>query len=250
MAENIKKNIDPHAYTGSMIANVTYQDFLKWKKSNSEQYQKYRNIGKTLNFSLAGGQSAYGLKHYAKNVCNLDFTLDDAKKFHHKFLYEIYPELGKLHDNFYINNLTKNLILPQHVIQQKLGITDNARIKSQKNRLLYKIKKWDKNIDENVFNTNSYTLTGRIRKNVNFTVAFNNPRSGLASDLAKLAMWNLVYAGFKIVAFIHDEVIIEIHDSDIDDLKIIETIFNNSLPDLSNSIPIRSKYKIMKNWIV
>ena len=251
LAENIRRNIDPHAYTGSMIAGIEYHDFLNWKENKPDKFQQFRIIGKTLNFSLAGGQSAYGLQKYAKNAYNLDFSLEDSKNFRNKFIYDIYPELGKLLDSFYINNLAKNLIMAPHIIQQKFGIKKNTNVRLHKNRLLKKIQRWDNKLNENIFYTNSYTLTGRVRKDVDYTVAFNNPRSGLAADLAKQALWNLVYSGFKIVAFIHDEVILEIHEDNIkNDLKIVETIFNNSLSDLSNIIPIRSKYKIMKNWSV
>ena len=38
----------------------------------------------------------------------------------------------------------------------------------------------------------------------------NTPFSGLAADGAKLAMWSLTRAGYHIVAFVHDEILIEL----------------------------------------
>jgi hypothetical protein len=53
-----------------------------------------------------------------------------------------------------------------------------------------------------------------------FTQSCNTPFSGLAADGAKLALWNLTHVGFRVVAFVHDEIVLEIpengdHDRDI-----------------------------------
>ena len=53
------------------------------------------------------------------------------------------------------------------------------------------------------------TSTGRIRGGASFCASKNTPFQGLASDGFKIALWNLTKAGFKIVAEIHDEIIIE-----------------------------------------
>ncbi len=54
------------------------------------------------------------------------------------------------------------------------------------------------------------TLTGRIRGAVGFSQARNTPFQGLAADGAKLALWGLCVAGFRCVAFVHDEVVVEL----------------------------------------
>jgi DNA polymerase I-like protein with 3'-5' exonuclease and polymerase domains len=54
-----------------------------------------------------------------------------------------------------------------------------------------------------------YTLTGRARANTSYCAVANTPFQGLGSDMAKLALYNLDKNGFKVVNFIHDEVIIE-----------------------------------------
>jgi DNA polymerase I-like protein with 3'-5' exonuclease and polymerase domains len=94
------------------------------------------------------------------------------------------------------------------------------------------------------------TLTGRIRGKVGFTQACNTPFSGLAADGAKLAMWNLLQVGFKIVGFIHDEILIEItEDSDWDkEVALIKTIVCNSMQDLTGTIPISCEYSISRVW--
>jgi len=54
-----------------------------------------------------------------------------------------------------------------------------------------------------------YTLTGRCRGNASYCAAANTPFQGLGSDMAKLALYELDKAGFTMVNYIHDEVIIE-----------------------------------------
>ena len=54
------------------------------------------------------------------------------------------------------------------------------------------------------------TATGRLRANASFTARHNTLFQGLAADGAKLALWRLWRAGYRIVNFIHDEVLIEV----------------------------------------
>ena len=59
-----------------------------------------------------------------------------------------------------------------------------------------------------------FTLTGRLRAAASFTSARNNLFQGVAADGAICALWLLWRAGFRIVAFVHDQVIIECPDDD------------------------------------
>lgn len=55
-----------------------------------------------------------------------------------------------------------------------------------------------------------FTLSGRLRANATYTARHNTCFQGLAADGAKLALWRLWRAGYRIVNFIHDEVLIEL----------------------------------------
>jgi DNA polymerase I-like protein with 3'-5' exonuclease and polymerase domains len=55
-----------------------------------------------------------------------------------------------------------------------------------------------------------FTLTGRLRANASYCARHNTVFQGLAADGAKLAMWALWRAGYRIVNFIHDEFLIEV----------------------------------------
>ena len=55
-----------------------------------------------------------------------------------------------------------------------------------------------------------FTITGRMRAKASYSARRNTVFQGPASDGAKLALYRLWRAGFQVVAFIHDEVIIEV----------------------------------------
>jgi DNA polymerase I-like protein with 3'-5' exonuclease and polymerase domains len=55
-----------------------------------------------------------------------------------------------------------------------------------------------------------FTRTGRRRANATYCAVANTPFQGLGSDMLKTALYGLIRAGFKVVAEIHDEAIIEI----------------------------------------
>jgi len=61
-----------------------------------------------------------------------------------------------------------------------------------------------------------FTLTGRLRALASFCARHNTIFQGLAADGAKLALWRLFRAGYRVVNFIHDEVLVEVpEDSDL-----------------------------------
>jgi DNA polymerase I-like protein with 3'-5' exonuclease and polymerase domains len=94
------------------------------------------------------------------------------------------------------------------------------------------------------------TLTGRVRKGVTYTMARNTPFSGLAADGAKLAMWQLLLAGYRIVAFVHDEFIIEL-PAEADhtaQAKQVERICCQAMQQLVGDIPIECEYGLADRW--
>jgi DNA polymerase I-like protein with 3'-5' exonuclease and polymerase domains len=55
-----------------------------------------------------------------------------------------------------------------------------------------------------------FTLTGRLRAGATYAARHNTVFQGLAADGAKLALWKLWRAGYRLVNFIHDEVLVEV----------------------------------------
>jgi len=85
------------------------------------------------------------------------------------------------------------------------------------------------------------TLTGRIRANTTYCAEKNTPFQGLAADGAKLAMYNLMDANFKLVGFVHDEIITEVPENTAEEMRRLqEEIMINSMslvvPDVKISV--------------
>ena len=66
------------------------------------------------------------------------------------------------------------------------------------------------------------TATGRVRANASYCACRNGIMQGLAADGAIYALWLLMRAGYTIVNFIHDEVIIEIPEDENLPAKIVD----------------------------
>lgn len=71
----------------------------------------------------------------------------------------------------------------------------------------------DKNLWAAVHNWASlravFTVTGRLRANATFTSSRNNVFQGVAADGAILGLWLVWRAGYKLVDFVHDQLIVE-----------------------------------------
>ena len=85
------------------------------------------------------------------------------------------------------------------------------------------------------------TLTGRIRANTTYCAEKNTPFQGLAADGAKIALYNLMDAGFELVGFVHDEIITEVPENTAEEMRRLqEKIMVNSMslvvPDVKISV--------------
>lgn len=105
-------------------------------------------------------------------------------------------------------------------------------------------------LENKLFGADVTTLTGRIRGGVGFTQACNTAFSGLAADGAKLAMWDLLHIGFRLVAFVHDEVVIELplaanytHPA-----RVAADVMCRAMQEVCGSIPVAVKFTVATNW--
>ena len=81
-------------------------------------------------------------------------------------------------------------------------------------------------------------------------VGRNCPFQGLAADGAKLAMWELTKAGYRIVAFVHDEFLIELPVAAdfTNEARRIETICCETMQQLTGEIPIICEFALARKW--
>jgi hypothetical protein len=97
------------------------------------------------------------------------------------------------------------------------------------------------------------TLTGRIRGRVRYSQVRNTPFQGLAADGAALALFDLVEEGFRVVAFVHDEVLVELPDEggyvSEDKFRRIEDIMCRAMEQvLVGSIPVGCESALSARW--
>lgn len=98
----------------------------------------------------------------------------------------------------------------------------------------------------------AWTITGRLRADTTYCAEKNTPFQGLGADAAKLALYDLQEAGFKIVAFIHDEVLIEHPKSktmDLDFKKACDIMVSSAklvLPDINIKVEGEIKKEFSK----
>ncbi|NLX98440.1 MAG: hypothetical protein GXY83_19955 [Rhodopirellula sp.] len=95
-----------------------------------------------------------------------------------------------------------------------------------------------------------FTLTGRLRANATYAARHNTIFQGLAADGAKLALWKLWRAGYRIVNFIHDEVLIEVAaDSDLNHhADTIRELMIAGMKEVVPDVRIDVEYAATDHW--
>jgi DNA polymerase I-like protein with 3'-5' exonuclease and polymerase domains len=93
------------------------------------------------------------------------------------------------------------------------------------------------------------TLTGRLRANCSYTAYLNTQFQGLCADGAKLALYEVDKAGYKIVAFIHDQIMVEVADGlALDALDTVSKIMVESMQQVIPDVKISVEGEILERW--
>jgi hypothetical protein len=173
LAVALNEGLDPHCVVAATILDRPYPEVLAHKKDHDVDMA--RQTGKVANFGFPGGLGAARLVDYAKKGYGVVITEDQARALKDHW-YEAWPEMR---DFFrYVESLeTENgysVMLPR---------------------------------------------SKRIRGNATYTAACNTLFQGVAADGAKAALFAVAQEcyvdrtsplfGSRIVAFIHDEIILE-----------------------------------------
>jgi DNA polymerase I-like protein with 3'-5' exonuclease and polymerase domains len=277
LADVLREGVDPHAFTASMFRGVSLDEF-----SRLPDRKKLRQQAKALNFGIPGGLGAKSLVSYAATTYGVDLSLEEATLFRDRLIGEIYPELGEYLKEDSIGTLSSNLRTSAFRVRScfdsdgTLGAV--RRIVSGKGRSsgeaygeAFVSRIWDslRTLNQNpklrdliaqrqggdllfreLFFSPVVTITGRLRGRVGFSQSRNTPFQGIAADGAKIALWNLFRSGFRVVAFIHDEFLIELPvDSDhTEEAFRIDRILCESMERLSGSVPISCEYALSERW--
>lgn len=277
LADVIREGIDPHSFTASMFEGISITDFAKLPNK-----KQLRQQAKALNFGIPGGLGAASLVSYAATAYGVDLSMDQASSFRDRLICEVYPELSEYLKEDPVEALSHNLKTSGFRVRTAFE-TDGAigaakRIVAGKgkasgveygegfvDRVWESLKALNQNqklserianreaseqLSRDLFFSPVVTLTGRLRGKVGFSQSRNTPFQGLAADGAKVALWGLYKAGFRSVAFVHDEVLIELPRSanHTEEAKRIDRILCESMQKLTGSIPIACEYALSDRW--
>ena len=170
-----------------------------------------RQAAKAINFGLIFGMGPRGLKYSAKHSYDVEMTLDEAKTFRSRF-FEVYSGIRAWHRKS----------------EQELKYTNKQR-----------------------------TLCGRrfVWKDIPpaFTVFINRQVQGTAADIAKIALGELSSAlkrsGAKIIAMIHDEIIIEVPEANAaETARILQQTMEAAGREALKQVPIVAEARIADGW--
>lgn len=293
MADVIKTHVDPHAHTGAMMSGVPLEEFLTWKGNDAvfdgstlkDRYDQARQAAKPVNFGVPGGLGAKSLMNYARNTYKVAMTLEEAKARRDLLTKKAYPELDLYLSEDAPAIVARNLRAPLDAVRNELGDTHLSSINKilageptradgtpyQKpfvSRVWASLAGLNRNPDlqealnkrepskalaAQVCHAGVATLTGRIRGRVRYSQARNTPFQGLAADGAALALFELVKEGFRVVAFVHDEVLVELPDEGgyVAEAKVlrVEEIMRSAMAQvLVGDIPVGCEAALSRRW--
>lgn len=291
MADIIRTGRDLHCSTAALLTGMTYDEFMDKKKTDEEFYEKWRQWAKITSFGLPGGLSAPSLVNYAKMVYKTVLPLEQSQVLRNTWINEAYPEMARYLTEDTVQILAQNLGVPvgtvwsvfdwnnskhpgmlspiKNIVQggvtKKDGgkytqyftdkVWENLRNLCQNETLNKTISAREASMElyKNLFWTKSHTTTGRIRGKVSFSQNKNTPFQGLAADGAKLACWKLTVKGYKLVAFVHDEIVLEVPHTVCGGvpMEVVEDVLTTMCEEmqrLTGNVPIKADFTVNKKW--
>ncbi len=287
LADVIRDGVDPHCYTAAMIRGISLEEFMALP---APERKADRQKAKAVNFGVPGGLGVDSLMGYAANTYGVVLSSDEAEALRDRLIHTVYPELAEyLRDapmaqlaaglgvtelecwNMFGQNGDRPDWLPRAIRRVVRGSTHRADGQPYD-------PDWYASIWERLQQLNTTdelgtalaqrlgseqlahrlfgdaavaTLTGRIRAAPTFPQARNTPFQGLASDGAKLALFELARAGYRVVAFLHDEVLVELPaDADHDaEAKRVVRIMCENMRKVTGAVPIEcGEPVLMTRW--
>jgi hypothetical protein len=252
------------------------------------RYASLRQRAKVFNFGIPGGLGPRAIVAYARSTYGVALTIDEAAEFRRRLVEEVYPELALYLADDGMEVLARNLgagVADCWARFDREGDRSGAVVGGIRNVVrgrkaradgrpyspYYLDKVWGglaalnrspelagplagreggAGVEARLFRGGVATPTGRVRARVNFTQARNTPFQGLAADGAKLALWALVSAGYRVVAFVHDEFVIELpEDADhAAEARRVEAIVVREMERVTGGVPVTCEYALARRW--
>jgi len=95
-----------------------------------------------------------------------------------------------------------------------------------------------------------FTHTGRLRANATFCARHNTIFQGLAADGTKLGLWHVWRAGYRVVNFIHDELLVELPDTGRLDLhaEIVRHLMIKGMREVVPDVRVDVEFFVADRW--
>lgn len=178
LAEALNRGLDPHLAMAASILNISYEEAKANKKR--PDVDAARQTAKVANFGFPGGLGIEKLILFAKKAYGVVLTRESATELKRTW-FETWPEMP-----LYFARLKRR-------IDEETGRVDVESL-----------------------------FTRRFRGSATFCAACNSGFQGLGADCAKNAAWLITRAAYvvsesalfnaRVVAFVHDEFILEVDD--------------------------------------
>jgi len=285
MAEVINQGIDPHKYTASNMLGITIEEL-----DAHPDVKEYRQKAKAVNFGIPGGLGAATLARISTIQYQAPMTEEEAGKWMDTYCRSTYPEIGRYRQSKGISTLFSNNVevdlhslglnggsmdptigmirrmMHGHRTKSMSGEPYSDRQYEEADKLLSLCREHTTNrevrpyltrdaakedADRHLFSERIKTITGRIQSKASYCQARNSRFQGLAGDGAKLALFELFKREICVVAFIHDEIVIEVPEgsdyrSRRDELmEVMKTSMQQVVPDVEIGVHCNG---VMKHW--
>jgi hypothetical protein len=250
-----------------------------------DRYERARQQAKPVNFGVPGGLGVASLVSYARQTYKVALTQEEARERRERLVKEVYPELDLYLAEDGVAVVAQNLKAPLWEARAELGdlhlgclqkvlAGDPKRVDGKPYQRTFVARIWSSlaglardpelkaalqkressvTLAARVCYSAVATLTGRIRGRVRYSQARNTPFQGLAADGAALALFALVKEGFRVVGFVHDEVLVELPDeggyvSEDKVRRVTDILCAGMEAVLTGGIPVGCEFAVSRKW--
>ncbi|MEI6166530.1 MAG: DNA polymerase [bacterium] len=275
MRELINAGVDLHRHVAAMILGKPADQISK------EDRQK----AKAVNFALPGGMSAKSLGGYAASAYGVHLTVEEAESWQTKWVdlfpeMELYLDTGNTLDQLgaeldldsfpggHLRSEAAAAIMmrvaggksessmgrefsPEEINWAWEQIENSPANRYKITREAIKTRQGSRLLQRLIVPGTTVSIpTGRVKSNCRRNQELNMPFQGLASDGAKLALYELNRAGYRVVAFIHDEVLVEVPERDDyrEPAEDISRIMIAAMKQVCPDVEIRTEFAVMRRW--
>jgi DNA polymerase I len=258
MIAAFKHNKDLHSYSASLMYKEDYDEFVKKYKSGDKEAKEKRQQAKVVSFGSLYGSGPSNLSS------KLHITMDEAKEILERY-WEAYPDLSQAMARYgkaanklgYSNTILGRRRYYTDIIQKIKWVQYETNPKVIQKKVEELKMDWlledGPIIDDNI----EYAKSRIIKKHMSRIArqAGNHHIQGSSADMLKAAAVfirrEILKRGFdaKIVALIHDEIIVEAAEPIIEECRaLVEDNLKKAMLMLCPNVPAEVEGRVADSW--